>query len=291
LALDEVRGRLYVADTTSDAIWEIDTANGAVLGRVAGGGASSVDGPALATSLGGPVRIHFGAGKLWVMDRTTGKSRLRWIDPVAGTVDTFLDNLSSRAKGGPADKAVSCAAATRLTWFDGAGFGAIAPSNVSWASAAVSPAGTVYLSGFFCGQPATAAGASTPSIGVARVEPDGTLVLVAGYPGHGLVDLGAGSVTGFDAPPALDVDLAGNLWLVRAPFVASGGSTASVVGYFAADASGRADPTSLFHVVGHGATQGGEYVNESLIRFQSAWDISVRTQAWVTESNALRLVW
>ncbi len=43
--------------------------------------------------------------------------------------------------------------------------------------------------------------------------------------------------------------------------------------------------------VGRAASVGGEYVDESLVQFQSAWDISARHPHWVTESYSLRLVW
>jgi hypothetical protein len=295
LALDEVGGRLYVADPTSDAIWAIDTASGAVLSRVAGGGTASVDGPALASSLGGAMRIQFAAGKLWLMDRTPGASRVRRVDLAAGTIDTYMANLSSRALGGPSDQVASCAAATRLTWYDAGGvFSGSIPSDFSrWSSPAVSPGGTVYLSGFFCGLPATAVGGTTPASGIARVEPDGTLTLVAGYPGHGLAHLGAGSVTGIDpSVVAVKADIAGNLWLVRAPFYSNGFQVPTVLGYFAVDpASGLVGPASLFHMVGRAASVGGEYVDESLVQFQSAWDVSDRYPHWVTEQLSLRLVW
>jgi hypothetical protein len=129
------------------------------------------------------------------------------------------------------------------------------------------------------------------------VEADGTLTLVAGVPGHGVADGSAGSVTGFDsvAGPTIDADPAGNLWILLPPYLGNGGGAATVLGYFAADATGTVGPASLFHWVGKGGSIGAEYVDQSLIQFQQASDIAVRAHAWVVEAastaSSIRLVW
>jgi hypothetical protein len=104
-----------------------------------------------------------------------------------------------------------------------------------------------------------------------RVELNGDLTLIATL----------------DALAAIATDAAGNL------YVAKPGGTTAHFGYFAADANGSVGPTPTFWPLAQGTTVGAEYVDQSLTRFSSPYDVFAAAHVWVAEYglSAVRIIW
>ena len=263
LTLDESKGVLYVGDN-SGYVRAVSLANGAVT-LVAGGGSSNADGPATATTLYQPSRVLLAGGKIYLSDRpgTAAAARLRRIDPVAGTIETFLANSSSTALPA-APTAQSCPSASPAVFY---------ACNVDpGCSVAVAPPpdGRLYVSGNFCG----AGALTTPGPAIVRVELNGNLTPIAAL----------------DALPALATDAAGNLYVAKA------GGTSAHFGYYAAADVGNAVPPSpmTFHPMAQG-TVGAEYVDQALTAFSYPVDVVFGAgHIWVSDSdskvNALRVI-
>jgi hypothetical protein len=264
LALDESKGVLYFSDVAPGPgyVRALKLATGA-LSVVAGSPTgTSADGPATATIID-PSRLRFIGGKIYARDANTsrGTGRLRRIDPVAGTIETFMAQSSSTAL--PAAPAVtSCVGTGPLV------FQFCSQDEFTCSVAAAPPLdGRLYVSATFCGAPV--GGGGIPAI--VRVELDGSLTLIAK----------------FDAPAAIATDAAGNLYLLK-----SNGTTAHF-GYYPADTNGSVGPGAAFVPTAQGAV-GAEYVDLSATSFSYAIDIFFgANHLWVADRglNAVRIIW
>lgn len=290
LSLDEAGGQLFFADQSNHRVRRIDLAT-ATVHAVAGGGATNADGVATETSIYYPSRVAFAGALLYLSDRTGGADRLRRVDVGAGTIETFLRDQTPAALPQTPPQVATCIGDGPLVFWG--------CSSEPGCSVAEAPDGSLYVSGSFCGlgtvEPPSASGIS-PVPGIARVDmagpTAGNLALVAGRRPNGLFDGFAGQVTGFDAPPALATDAAGNLWITNR----GNAVTEQKVGYFEASA-GVAGPSSLFRMIGRGPV-GVEYVDESQTSFANPVDVACGAHVYVTDgaystnvSYAVRVIW
>ncbi len=187
LALDEVNKVLYIADISNSRVRQLDLTSGTIT-TYAGGGTNAVpygdNGPASGAYVY-PYGLSLAPnGDLYISD--TG-NRIRKVDVNTGVITTY------RAAG-------SCSSALPITLEQCGGYGD--SCNLAWDSA-----GHAFIAGYFCG-------GSLPGgmIGVARVEADNSLTIVAGaYSGSksdGIPATGAQ----FESTPAIAFDAAGNLY-------------------------------------------------------------------------------
>jgi hypothetical protein len=265
LTLDESKSLLYWADANNTGyVRAVNVVNGSlslVAGASSGGNA---DGPATGTTLGNPSRVRFLGGKIYVSDRTNlPGSRLRRIDPGAGTIETFIPELSSTAL--PAAPALQATCSTNYPLvFSYCG------SDPGCSVAAAPPAdGRLYVSGRFCGTQVN----GTNIAAVVRVELNGNLTLVT-------------DPNSLDSEPAITTDAAGNL------YIAKPGGGSPHFGYYAANASGVVAPNSALVPLAQG-TIGAEYKDQSLTAFSIPYDVAFGAHIWVAEYGlpALRVLW
>ena len=267
LTLDESKGLLYFGDTSgyvrSVSVVPPIGAVSLVAGAPSG---SNADGPATATTLYSPSRVKFVGGKIYVSDRTGGlSSRLRRIDPVAGTIETYLFELGSTALKDPMASQTSCTAPSIPPLV----FNNCGQDPGCSVAVAPPPDGRLYVSGIFCGS--LIGGGNKPAI--VRVESNGSLTLIA-------IPL---------ALPALAGDASGNL------YTAINGTNPASVGYYAADTNKSVGPSSFFVPLAQG-TVGAEYVDQSATAFSYPTDVAFGNgHLWVVDSNAivnaLRVLW
>jgi sugar lactone lactonase YvrE len=188
LALDEEDGVLYVADLNNSRVRMIDLAGG-LIDTVAGSGDFSSlppygdGGSARSAQIGFPASVALGSERpnpsLYVTDYA--HSRIRRVDGTTGIITSVVSPGPCTAPG--------------IVVFD------LASSSEYTASVAVDGEGSLFLSGRFCG---TQLG-GTPTYGIGRLRPDGSLALVAGEPSGGLSG-GSALGAGFAESPILAFD-------------------------------------------------------------------------------------
>ena len=190
LALDEVRGRLYLLEQYERRVRVIDLASGTIAPLAGGGSAPSpgrgAGGPATSANLLEPVALSVGPdGGLFIADR----DRIWRVDPGTGVIDVWYafptsctDTTLALIDCGPAKD--GC-----VPVFD--------------------PQGRAYVPGTLCG---TSLGPGTRT-GIVRFDPDGSLHHHAGKPSGPTADGTPAAELGFGTSIRIAIDPAGNLFV------------------------------------------------------------------------------
>jgi hypothetical protein len=190
LALDEANGFLYVADQGNVRVRQIELSSGFIYGY-AGGGANGGKpwgdgGPADSAYLS-PSGVSVAPnGDLYISDQTSGS--IRKVDYNSGVITTAVPATAGCNSNG-ATTLYSCGG-----WGDAC--------SVAW-----DKAGKMFISGYMCGN------GNSYFRGVARVEGNGSLSLVAGSDVVNVAEGGAALTAGFTYSPYLAFDKGGNLFL------------------------------------------------------------------------------
>ncbi len=190
LALDEANGFLYVADQGNLRVRQIELATGKIYGY-AGGGTNGGKpwgdaGPADSAYMS-PSGVAVAAnGDLYISDANAGA--IRKVDHNSGVITTAVAPVACNNNG-------------PLTLYTCGGWGD--SCSVAW-----DKTGKMFVSGYLCGD------GKSYFRGVARVEGDGSLSLVAGTSGAANVaEGGAATTAAFTYSPYLAFDKGGNLFL------------------------------------------------------------------------------
>jgi sugar lactone lactonase YvrE len=198
LALDEAHGFLYIADQYNGLVRQLSLADGQMLTYAGKTGATNAkpwgdNGPADSAHVS-PTSVAVAAnGDLYIGDQSSGSIR---------KVDYNTNIITTPFKGG-ASYGGGCVTDGPLTLYTCGGFGD--PCSVAW-----DQAGKMFISGNMCGD------GNYSFHGVARVENDSSLSLVAGSYPNGAVspaEGGAATSASFTNSPYLAFDKAGNLFL------------------------------------------------------------------------------
>jgi sugar lactone lactonase YvrE len=189
LALDEVNGFLYIADSSNYRVRQIDLSTGNILTFAGGSATNSAPwgdgGPADQAYLA-PSNVSVAPnGDVYISD--SNATRIRKVDFITGVISTFIryttcdpNELSFQGCYGPGN---AC--------------------DMAWDAS-----GTPFIAGYLCG------GGLSAFYGVARVESDGSLVRIAGSPGTATpAEGGVATSASFSDTPAIEFDQAGNLFL------------------------------------------------------------------------------
>jgi sugar lactone lactonase YvrE len=192
LALDETNGYLYLADYSNYRVRQIDLASGNILTLAGtGSGGSNVapygdGGPADSAYLL-PSNVAVAPnGDVYISDANS--NRIRKVDAITGVITTVITNTS-------------CSAANPLSlYYCGASGDAC---SMAWDTT-----GKLFISGYLCGN------GMSSFRGVARVEADKSLTLVAGTTGAANpAEGGTATSAAFTNSPYITFDKAGNLFM------------------------------------------------------------------------------
>ncbi len=266
LALDEAGQTLYLAETGSNRVRQVNLQTGIITTFAGGGTASSDpwgdDGPATDAKLQAPTRIGWGPAPapatgnvLYISD--DGHGRLRWVD-AGGTIHTLL-----------APQAGDCGKDPLLFAGCNEGCDTVFDAN-----------GALFFTGWACGTDV-----GTPENGlwanaIFRRDPDGTLTRIAGQYAYDTLPDGP-AITSFIAADTLAIDPGGNLFF-------SGYNVQQIR---------RIDGRSglLSTVAGQIGSYGnaGDYVPGSQASFTQPHGLAVSPDLnlWVTDSQQLRVLW
>lgn len=190
LALDEANGFLYIADQGNLRIRQIELSSGFIYGY-AGGGTNGGkpwgdNGPADSAYLNPSGVAVAPNGDVYISDQTSGS--IRKVDHNSGVITTAV----------PATAGCNSNGVTTLYTCGGWGDAC----SVAW-----DKTGKMFISGYMCGS------GNGYFRGVARVEGNGSLVLVAGSDVVNVAEGGAALTAGFTYSPYLAFDKGGNLFL------------------------------------------------------------------------------
>ena len=189
LALDETNGFLYIADQGNLRIRQIELASGIIYGY-AGGGTNGGkpwgdDGPADSAYINPSGVAVAPNGDVYISDQTS--SSIRKVDHDSGVITTAVANAGCNQNG-------------PLGIYSCGGYGDAC--SVAW-----DKAGKMFVSGYMCG------GGIGGFRGVARVESDGSLALVAGASSGAISDGSQATSVAFSYSPYLAFDKGGSLFL------------------------------------------------------------------------------
>jgi sugar lactone lactonase YvrE len=190
LALDAVGNVLYIADAGNNRVRAVNLTSGTI-STYAGSGSMGDPfgdgGPASAANLSQPVRLALGPDRsLYISD--SAHTRVRKVDVSTSVISTFVHSAGSCSASGPEAAITSCS-------FQ-------APCAMAFDSA-----GRLFVSAFLCGS----ATAGSTTLGILRVDADGSPHYVGGRASGITSDGVSVRATQFEQINALAFDAAGNL--------------------------------------------------------------------------------